>query len=180
MLKPGTLMWSDRVLLEFFSQGDTERAMGMTVSPMMDRNTVDGPQSQINFLEIIVFPLFRAFVQICPELHVMLDQLLESYRAWKRVRLDALNKKAHDLEQALANAGIDTPSSSSSSSLPPDEAGENQNELNKVRGSIKDVTDHGKMFEENCLSLSQTAKQRFADSLRDISGRAIQEEEEEG
>ena len=46
------------MLQEFFEQGDKERAQGMPVSPMMDRETTSPPLSQINFIEFIVAPLF--------------------------------------------------------------------------------------------------------------------------
>lgn len=46
------------MLQEFFEQGDRERAQGMPVSPMMDRENTSPPLSQINFIEFIVAPLF--------------------------------------------------------------------------------------------------------------------------
>lgn len=50
--------WATRILQEFFDQGDQERALGLPVSPMMDRMTASHAQIQINFIEFIVAPLF--------------------------------------------------------------------------------------------------------------------------
>lgn len=50
--------WSKRVLEEFFQQGDTERAHGLPLSPLMDRTTTALGPSQINFIEFVVAPLF--------------------------------------------------------------------------------------------------------------------------
>jgi hypothetical protein len=43
---------------EFFAQGDQEAALGLPISPLMDRNNSSLPLSQINFIEFIVAPLF--------------------------------------------------------------------------------------------------------------------------
>jgi cAMP-specific phosphodiesterase 4 len=51
--------WADRVLEEFFLQGDRERAQGLPVSPLMDRYTTSLSISQINFCEFVVAPLFH-------------------------------------------------------------------------------------------------------------------------
>lgn len=51
--------WANRVLEEFFLQGDQERAQGLPVSPLMDRHTTSLAISQINFIEFVVAPLFH-------------------------------------------------------------------------------------------------------------------------
>lgn len=50
--------WAVLVLEEFFAQGDKEKALGMTVQMLNDRNKVKRCQSQIGFLEFVVFPLY--------------------------------------------------------------------------------------------------------------------------
>lgn len=39
-------------------QGDREAALGLPISPLMDRSKASLPFSQINFIEFIVAPLF--------------------------------------------------------------------------------------------------------------------------
>jgi 3'5'-cyclic nucleotide phosphodiesterase len=51
--------WAERVLEEFFAQGDTERRRGMPQSPMMDRHATSPAMSQIGFMEFIVAPMFH-------------------------------------------------------------------------------------------------------------------------
>ena len=46
------------MLAEFFSQGDLERAQGLPVSPLCDRATTSRAQSQINFIEFVVAPIY--------------------------------------------------------------------------------------------------------------------------
>jgi hypothetical protein len=51
--------WANRVLSEFFSQGDREKALGLTVSPMMVRDhseTFKG-RAQSGFLDYVVLPM---------------------------------------------------------------------------------------------------------------------------
>ncbi|EER13806.1 calcium/calmodulin-stimulated cyclic nucleotide phosphodiesterase, putative [Perkinsus marinus ATCC 50983] len=50
--------WANRVLDEFFAQGDLEKAQNIPVQMLNDRNTVSRPHSQIGFLEFLVAPLF--------------------------------------------------------------------------------------------------------------------------
>ncbi|EFN56311.1 hypothetical protein CHLNCDRAFT_10254, partial [Chlorella variabilis] len=50
--------WADRVLAEFFLQGDRERAAGLAISPMCDREKTSRAGSQINFIEFVVAPIY--------------------------------------------------------------------------------------------------------------------------
>jgi len=49
--------WIERVLTEFYRQGDLERERGMTISANMDRNNENAPLSQINFIKFICEPI---------------------------------------------------------------------------------------------------------------------------
>jgi len=42
--------WGDRIQMENFAQGDMEKAKNLTVSPFMDRNQENQPQTSINFI----------------------------------------------------------------------------------------------------------------------------------
>ena len=51
--------WTQRILQEFFEQGDQERRLGLPISPMMDRTASSPAQTHINFIEFIVAPLYH-------------------------------------------------------------------------------------------------------------------------
>ena len=51
---------------EYFEQGDDEAKLGLPISPLMDRNKILVPQSQINFVNFIVLPAYSV-------LHDMFD-----------------------------------------------------------------------------------------------------------
>lgn len=56
--EPILFRWAKAVTEEFFAQGDQEAALGLPISPLMDRSKSSLPLSQINFIEFIVAPLF--------------------------------------------------------------------------------------------------------------------------
>lgn len=43
--------WTDRIMAEFFQQGDRERERGMEISPMCDKHTASVEKSQVQFQE---------------------------------------------------------------------------------------------------------------------------------
>ena len=58
-MKPTNLCqkWSLLIQEEFFAQGDKERSLGLPVSKMMDRETVDLATLQMGFIEFVIRPL---------------------------------------------------------------------------------------------------------------------------
>lgn len=40
--------WTERIMEEFFRQGDKERERGMEISPMCDKHTASVEKSQVN------------------------------------------------------------------------------------------------------------------------------------
>ena len=52
--------WAERVLEEFFAQGDRERAEGLPVSPLCARDGTLMAASQIGFIGFVVLPYFKA------------------------------------------------------------------------------------------------------------------------
>jgi len=40
--------WTDRIMQEFFEQGDIERELGLDISPMCDRHTATVEKSQVH------------------------------------------------------------------------------------------------------------------------------------
>eukprot|EP01112_Ceratiomyxa_fruticulosa_P008068 TRINITY_DN2092_c0_g1_i2.p1 TRINITY_DN2092_c0_g1~~TRINITY_DN2092_c0_g1_i2.p1 ORF type:complete len:551 (+),score=114.39 TRINITY_DN2092_c0_g1_i2:779-2431(+) len=56
------LKWVDRVMEEFFSQGDKEKQLSLPVSNFMDRNQpTQIPKCQSGFINYIVLPTFKSF-----------------------------------------------------------------------------------------------------------------------
>merc|ERR1719213_1482462 len=75
--------WAYFVLDEFFAQGDQEKALGIPVQMLNDREKVNKPNSQIGFIEFIVVPLFTAEVKLFPTLYELSDNLASNCQRWE-------------------------------------------------------------------------------------------------
>ena len=94
-------LWVDRIMEEFFQQGDKERSMGMDISPMCDRYNatieksqviikhsmqhsagLDISSLQVGFIDYIVHPLWETWADLVqPDAQDILDTLEEN-RDW--------------------------------------------------------------------------------------------------
>ena len=65
-------------------QGDKERALALTVSPLMDRNEKGGmTRSQLGFFNIVGAPLFLAVIELFDEAQPMMQGLQANYHQWE-------------------------------------------------------------------------------------------------
>merc|ERR550537_286840 len=53
---------------EFFAQGDLEKAAGIPVQMLNDRDKVNRPNSQIGFIEFVIAPFAEGIIHIFPTL----------------------------------------------------------------------------------------------------------------
>lgn len=60
-IKPFQLydLWATRVLNEFWDQGDRERELGLNITYLCDRYTVNKSKSQMGFIDFIVKPYYE-------------------------------------------------------------------------------------------------------------------------
>ncbi|XP_061694989.1 cAMP-specific 3',5'-cyclic phosphodiesterase 4C-like isoform X2 [Syngnathoides biaculeatus] len=74
--------WTDRIMDEFFQQGDRERERGMEVSPMCDKHTASVERTQVGFIDYVVHPLWETWADLVhPDAQDILDTL-EDNRNW--------------------------------------------------------------------------------------------------
>jgi cAMP-specific phosphodiesterase 4 len=55
--------WSDRIMQEFFLQGDRERNLGLKISPFMDSRCKQLGKCQTGFIDFLCAPLFQLLAQ---------------------------------------------------------------------------------------------------------------------
>uniref|UniRef100_A0A673MX48 Phosphodiesterase n=1 Tax=Sinocyclocheilus rhinocerous TaxID=307959 RepID=A0A673MX48_9TELE len=68
--------WTDRIMVEFFTQGDRERDKGMEISPMCDKHNASIEKSQVGFIDYIVHPLWETWADLVhPDAQEILDML---------------------------------------------------------------------------------------------------------
>ncbi|XP_068195935.1 3',5'-cyclic-AMP phosphodiesterase 4C isoform X2 [Antennarius striatus] len=74
--------WTDRIMVEFFTQGDRERDKGMEISPMCDKKNASIEKNQVGFIDYIVHPLWETWADLVhPDAQEILDTL-EDNREW--------------------------------------------------------------------------------------------------
>ncbi|XP_041085060.1 cAMP-specific 3',5'-cyclic phosphodiesterase 4D-like [Polyodon spathula] len=74
--------WTDRIMVEFFTQGDRERDKDMEISPMCDKHNASIEKSQVGFIDYIVHPLWETWADLVhPDAQDILDTL-EDNREW--------------------------------------------------------------------------------------------------
>ncbi|XP_039523305.1 cAMP-specific 3',5'-cyclic phosphodiesterase 4C isoform X3 [Pimephales promelas] len=75
-------LWTDRIMVELFSQGDHERDKGIEISPMCDKLTASVEKTQVGFIDYIVHPLWETWADLVhPDAQDILDTL-EDNREW--------------------------------------------------------------------------------------------------
>ena len=65
--------------LQFFNQGDCERAAGLPISPLMDRTKEGITRSQPGFFSIVALPLFQSLCNFFPGCTPMLTSVKDNY-----------------------------------------------------------------------------------------------------
>lgn len=75
-------LWAEKVLTEYWNQGDKERERGFPVSYLMDRYTVNTAKSQVGFIDIIVMPLYIVIKDFLPDVEIAIKNLEENKSKW--------------------------------------------------------------------------------------------------
>jgi hypothetical protein len=70
---------------EFFAQGDREKAAGIPVQMLNDRDKVNRPNSQIGFIEFVIAPLCESIVHLFPTLDFLAENLGININHWFEV-----------------------------------------------------------------------------------------------
>jgi len=75
-------VWTERVLQEFFHQGDTEKSLNLPISFGCDRS-IDVPGLQLGFYKTMIFPLYEALDLLVP-MDLQLKNLNERFKFWQK------------------------------------------------------------------------------------------------
>ena len=78
------MVWTKRVMTEFWEQGDRERKLGIPISPFMDRKQPAVSQCQIGFINVLVKPLYVEWHKLLGEtVQPGIDCIEESLKIWE-------------------------------------------------------------------------------------------------
>jgi hypothetical protein len=75
--------WTYFVMEEFWTQGDLEKAKGLPISFLCDRQTADVPRSQIGFITSIIIPTFDVLVDMLPSLDYFRQNVYTNVECWR-------------------------------------------------------------------------------------------------
>ncbi|XP_054264353.1 cGMP-dependent 3',5'-cyclic phosphodiesterase-like isoform X2 [Macrosteles quadrilineatus] len=71
------------VNMEFFDQGDKEKAMGLLPLKMMDRTHTNIAEEQAKFISKVVMPVYRVLAALCPEVQGCINKLENNLQFWQ-------------------------------------------------------------------------------------------------
>ena len=77
--------WSDVLQVEFFHQGDLEKARGLPVSFGMDRATTSQRGMAIGFGSKLVGPFYQAIAALQPDVQPCVDMLNDNVDVWTKM-----------------------------------------------------------------------------------------------
>ena len=79
---PLAYQWADRVMNEFYLQGDRERELGLPISHLCDRYSVVISKSQVGFIDLFIEPTFSNLLIVLPKVQHNLDVLEGNRQKW--------------------------------------------------------------------------------------------------
>ena len=74
--------WTDLLFVEFFAQGDLERAQSVPITYLMDRTTVNIAKSQVGFIDFIVQPAYEILLGVIPLVEPNIRNIHENKQRW--------------------------------------------------------------------------------------------------
>ena len=81
-----SIEWIKLLTEEFWRQGDQERAKGLPISFLCDRQKIDVPASQVGFLRGFILSSFDCLVAIFPELKYTIDNAEDNIKRWTKLQ----------------------------------------------------------------------------------------------
>lgn len=78
-------VWIDKIMEEFWNQGDKEKGLNLPISFLCDRDTTNIPKAQVGFIENIVSPLVKSITEYFPGLMFLLQNLNDNLTYLKKV-----------------------------------------------------------------------------------------------
>ena len=80
-----SLKWVELLSEEFWLQGDKEKSLGISVSFLCDRNKVNVPKDQVNFLNGFILPTFDILSQLFPGLNYTTENVINNINEWQKL-----------------------------------------------------------------------------------------------
>ncbi|KAI7904746.1 uncharacterized protein BX663DRAFT_451381 [Cokeromyces recurvatus] len=79
------------VCVEFFRQGEQERALGLDISPNMDPNKANPSKINIGFIDFIVQPYFEALAALFPKSFELVEVCQVNRKEWLKLSTETVD-----------------------------------------------------------------------------------------
>jgi len=109
--------WAELCIKEFLQQGDKEKERNIPVSPLMDRDTLNFPKSQIGFADFVAAPLFKHVATAFSNLTYMHNSIMYNRDQWQIIYDDA-EKRSRTTSETADTAVVSGDSTTSDSIAP--------------------------------------------------------------
>jgi len=104
-----SVRWTNRLLSEFFKQGDKEKEMGLPISPLCDRDDTPLASSQLKFMNNFIRPSFEILKNHLPSIEEKILPIVEAnYLQWemdlqqeKRIKNDTNEVEGQELSNIV-------------------------------------------------------------------------------
>lgn len=99
--------WLDRLLDEYFTQGDEEKAHGLPTLPFMDRTKTTRASAQVGFINFVLIPLFETLIPTFGQIveDVMVKPLRLSLKRFQEIKAIEEKKIAESKQKADEHKG---------------------------------------------------------------------------
>jgi len=91
--------WSLRILDEFFLQGDKERELGLPITNLCDRYSINVAKSQIGFFDFFVKPFFSEVTDVFTTMNFIVGNIESNVEYWK-TQVNRCQKELEELQDA--------------------------------------------------------------------------------
>jgi hypothetical protein len=81
-----SLRWVELLLNEFWNQGDKEKELGLPISFLCDREDIDVPKSQVNFLKTFSLPIINELVEVNIKFEQLKKNALNNLNKWEKLQ----------------------------------------------------------------------------------------------
>ena len=99
--------WVKLLCEEFWIQGDKEKHLGIPISFLCDRDKIDVPTSQVNFLKGFIISSFDSLVEMFPKLGYTMDNAKNNINNWQKLldqrRITGWTPKREDFDEKEDN-----------------------------------------------------------------------------
>ena len=92
--------WTEKVMEEFYNQGDAEKAAGLPVSKFFDRDAPNVPRCQVGFINFIVMPLYNVLADLL-DVAPLVDNLKRNLEAMEEEVAEAVRLSEHPTAGAI-------------------------------------------------------------------------------